>query len=330
MPYHGTMDIVIVGGSLAGLFTAVIIKSLPNVDSITILERYQAEQLQDLGAGIRINDEACDTILEFAGQPPENYAAWMPTVRFVNRDGETSLERPAKAWTSTWAQLYRVLRQSFDADPKCTYRHSCVLQGLIEQDPSTVKVLFRDEQGEDTSIIAHVVIGADGASSKARALMLPETTRTAVGYVLYRGVIADSELSPASAELFRDAGTFHWAPSSQVVSYIVPSGTGPANESQKLVNWVWYQHKSDQDTRQMLIDKNGVSHRFALPAGGMNAEQVRLVKEKAARELPAPHAEAIGKTAEPFVQVVTDSLAGSNVFFDGKLLLVGDAVGGQR
>jgi 2-polyprenyl-6-methoxyphenol hydroxylase-like FAD-dependent oxidoreductase len=330
MAYPDHLNIVIVGGSLAGLFTAVIIKSLPNIDSITILERYEASQLQDLGAGIRVNDEACDTLLKYTGQPPENYAASVASIRFVNKAGDTAMEQSVKMSTSTWAQLYRVLRESFDADPKCTYRHGCTLTDLVEKDPKTVMISFRDEQGQEALVNANLVIGADGASSKARSLILPESTRTPVGYVLYRGVVADSELSPTSVEIFRDAGTFHWAPSSQFVSYIVPGNEGPASASRKLVNWVWYQHKSDEDTKKMLIDKHGVQHRFALPAGGMNSQEMRHIKDKAARELPSSHAEVVGKTAEPFVQVITDSLTGSNNSLNGKLLLVGDAVGGQR
>lgn len=330
MSYPENINIIIIGGSLAGLFTGVVIKSLPNVASVTILERYKEHQLQDLGAGIRINDEACETILRYTGQPPAKYAAFVSKYRFITKDGSIGMEQQVNAWTSTWAQLYRILRQSFDADPKCTYRHGCTLENLVERDAVSVTVDFRDEQGQKASAVAEVVIGADGASSRARSLMLPDTTRTSAGYVLYRGIVADSDLSSDAARSYHDAGTFHWAPSSQVVSYIVPSNEAPADESRRVINWVWYQSATSEETVELLTDKHGTRHRFSLPAGGMSLREVAKIKEKAAKELPAAHTEIIGKTSEPFVQVVTDSLAGSNCFMNGKVLLVGDAVGGQR
>lgn len=330
MAYPENLNIIIIGGSLAGLFTGVVLRSLPNVSSITVLERYQIELLQDLGAGIRLGDEACAAILQHTGQPPAKYSALLTSYRFISKDGSVSVEQPTNTWTSTWAQLYRVLRQSFDADPKCCYRHGCTLENLEEGCGSSLIVEYRDEHGRTETTVADIVIGADGASSKVQSLMLPETTRTSVGYVCYRGVVLDSDVSEDAAKLYRNAGTFHWAPASQFVSYSVPSNEGPADESQRLINWVWYQHKTDDAMLDLLTDKQGNRHRFSLPAGGMNAREKAKITEKGRDELPAAHAEIISRTAEPFAQVVTDSLAGSICFLGGKLLLVGDAVGGQR
>jgi 2-polyprenyl-6-methoxyphenol hydroxylase-like FAD-dependent oxidoreductase len=330
MAYPADLNIIIIGGSLAGLFTGVIIKGLPNVASVTILERYQATELQDLGAGLRINDEASDTILEYTGQPLEKYAIPVEQFRFIGKDGRIDGSQPGLGAMTTWAQVYRILRRSFDADPKCIYRHGCTLENVVEEDISTLKVAYRDESGQKVSAVADIVIGADGASSKARLLMTPDATRTSVGYVLYRGVLRYSDVSKSSAEIFGDATTFHWAPASQLISFIMPGAGGPADESGRLVNWVWYQKKSDEAIKKLLRDKRGVQHKFALPAGGMVKDEVLKIKEQAKRELPAAHAEVIAKTSEPFVQVITDSSGGSNVFLNGKLLLVGDAVGGQR
>lgn len=330
MAYPENLDVIIIGGSLAGLFTGVAIKSLPNVASVTILERYEIEDLQDLGAGMRLGDEVCNTVLKHTGQPPEKYAVLLTAFRFISKDGSVSAQMPASAWTGTWAQMYRVLRESFDADPKCRYRHGCTLENLAERDNSSVTLEYRNRQGRQEIAVAQVVIGADGASSKVRSLMLPQTTRTSVGYVCYRGMVPASELSEGALALYNDAATLHWAPESQFVSYNVPGNEGPADECPKVINWVWYQNKTDEAMADLLTDKQGVRHRFSLPAGGMHTREKVKITEKARKELPDAMTEIISKTTEPFAQVVTDSLAGSNCFLDGKLLLVGDAVGGQR
>ncbi|ETN45445.1 uncharacterized protein HMPREF1541_09276 [Cyphellophora europaea CBS 101466] len=328
--YPDSLDVVIVGGSLAGLFAGVVLKTVPSVASITILERYEIDQLQDLGAGIRTGSEANDAILKFTGQPPEKYAAFVDAYRFISTNGGVSADQPTISWTSTWGQLYRVLRQSFDADSRCKYRHGCTLSGLTEQVSSSTVVEFQNEQGKPEILNANVVIGADGASSKVRSLMLPESKRSSVGYVVYRGLVPMEELSENLAKTYEKAGTFHWSPKSQLVSYVVPSNETEADQAKRMVNWVWYQHRTDEAIERLLTDKSGKRHRFSLPAGGMDPNEIASIKEKATKELPAMHTELIGRTEEPFVQVVTDSLAGSNLFFDGKLLLVGDAVGGQR
>lgn len=330
MAYPDNLNIIIVGGSLAGLFTGVALRSLPNVASVTILERYEIDQLQDLGAGMRLGEEVSNAVLKHTGQTPEKYAVLLTSFRFIAKDGSISADRPASSWTGTWAQMYRVLRESFDADPKCRYRHGCTLDNLAERDSSSVTLEFRNGQGQQETAVAQVVIGADGASSKVRSVMLPETTRTSVGYVCYRGMVPASGVSEEAAALYNDAATMHWAPASQFVSYNVPGNQGPADECPKVINWVWYQNKTEEAMADLLTDKQGIRHRFSLPAGGMHTREKVKITEKARKELPDALAEIISRTDEPFAQVVTDSLAGSNCFLDGKLLLVGDAVGGQR
>ena len=46
--------------------------------------------------------------------------------------------------------------------------------------------------------------------------------------------------------------------------------------------------------------------------------------------LPPQFAELIQLTKEPFVQAITDVIGEKNVFMDGKVILVGDAVAGFR
>lgn len=57
-----------------------------------------------------------------------------------------------------------------------------------------------------------------------------------------------------------------------------------------------------------------------------NAEQIALAKEI----LPPQIAEIVAKTRSPFIQAITDVITTKQVFYGGKLILIGDALAGFR
>jgi 2-polyprenyl-6-methoxyphenol hydroxylase-like FAD-dependent oxidoreductase len=329
--YQSPLDIVIIGGSLGGLTAAITLKSLPNVASITVLERLNREGLQDLGAGIRLGDEIVATIREYTGTPPEKYALRLEMIRFLDEQGEEKMARPIQMWSTTWTQMHRTLKRSLDEDSKCTYRMECEVDGVKETDTKTMSVSFSTPAGATETIHAGLVIAADGPSSMIRRLMQPDARRRSAGYVLYRGLLKPEECSEQVRKLGQGAGVFSFIPSSQVLTYEVPGTGGPADEAPSMINWVWYLNKTDKEIATLLTDKSGKRHQFSLPPRGMEVGEIEKLRETARQSLPAKYfGEILSKTKEPFVQVVTDSAGGDTSFFDGKLLIIGDAVGGQR
>lgn len=329
MNSKSALSVVIVGGSLSGLYTAVVLKSLSYVSSITILERGQESELQDQGAGIRTGQESIDAILEFTGVAPEKYAERISGLKTLNKDGVVISNIPIDNWTSTWGQLYRVLREQVDKDTKCSYRHGCKVTD-VRVSAQQIVVEFEDESKDIQSVTANLVIGADGASSKVCSLMLPEVKRISAGYVCYRGVVPIADMSGPVQEVYHKSSTFSWPQDSQFVSYVVPADDKPADEAHHMVNWVWYRTRAEDELQSLLTDKQGKKHTFTIGHGHVRQDEIDRLREKARLDLPPAHVEVVKKTAEPFVQVVTDSLATQNSFFGGKVLLIGDAVGGQR
>ena len=84
------LRVVIVGGSLSALFTAIILKTLPYVHSITILEKHPSQRLQDQGAGIRLGAEFVNAVQQYTGVGPEAYTVVMKGYRVVNRQNEVN------------------------------------------------------------------------------------------------------------------------------------------------------------------------------------------------------------------------------------------------
>ncbi|KPI44376.1 2,6-dihydroxypyridine 3-monooxygenase [Cyphellophora attinorum] len=337
-PQTRPLSIVIAGGSLASLITATILLSLPQPShsiNITILERLPPSNLQDLGAGIAISPSILAFMSRYCNHlPPPKYAAPLHAYRQINREGKVTTESEGKGqfWATSWGQLYRVLRGRFDelSDDGRRGRYLCeaVVESIVE-DGDRVVVSYR-EKGESKQLAADLVVGADGASSTVRGLLLPEVKRYSVGYACYRGIVAASQVSLDAQAIFQDMATFHWAPRSQMLSYMVPGNGGPADEIGRYINWVWYQIRDEKEMEELLTDKDGKKHKFSLPPGKMRLEEIEKIKMKAGEELPEVHKEIIRQTDDVFLQVVTDSHAGGNSFCGGKVVLVGDAVAGQR
>jgi hypothetical protein len=94
---------------------------------------------------------------------------------------------------------------------------------------------------------------------------------------------------------------------------------------------VWYVNYAEgsSELEELMIDVDGKRHRVSLPMGKMRPEILERQRALAKRILPQ-FSEMVRKTVEPFLQCVTDVLATRNEFFNGKVLLVGDAVAGFR
>ena len=95
------------------------------------------------------------------------------------------------------------------------------------------------------------------------------------------------------------------------------------------MNFIWYCNYAEdsQEFTNIMTDKDGYRHRTTLPIGKMRDEVWAKQKDFATEVLPAPFAELVNKTTQPFVSTVADiPLPSGATFFDGKLLLVGDAL----
>ncbi|KAJ9602339.1 hypothetical protein H2200_013194 [Cladophialophora chaetospira] len=238
------------------------------------------------------------------------------------------------SFATTWAQLFRVLKLAFakttlEGSATCEYRHSCSVRDISQRD-GKIDVRMTTGTDEEETLTADLVIGADGASSKVREIMLPEIKRTYAGYVLVRGLVPVEQLSEDSRKTLDSSATLCFTRGSQAISYVVPGNNDGPPDSHNLLNWGWYQEKSEAGLEELMTDVTGKRYLFTLPQGGMREEIADEIRTKAQKELPPQLAEAVAKTKAPFVQVITDALASKNAFSGGKVLLVGDAAAGQR
>jgi len=354
------LNIVIVGGSLAGLFAGVALKTLGHTS--TILERNPTPLLQNQGAGIVAGGDTLSFFQQY-DRCGRTMAVESQKRMYLNRTGEVVHEVTMRQCMTSWDLAYFLLRANYDGvegsggyvdrddvpkpkdgDGGVSYLYGCSVTGLEEsggigghQDRGKVAVRFRCESGDDAEsrdeiLLADLVVGADGPSSTVRKLFCPDVQRTMAGYCALRGTVPELEVSDAAREVFVERFTFFHGPGTQILAYLIPGPKGTVKAGERLVNFVWYSlfPVDGKEFEELMTDEEGVRHRITLPPGKMRKsvweKQIRVAQET----LPPQFAEIISKTKKPFAQAITDVISPTNGFMDGKVLLIGDALAGFR
>lgn len=75
-----------------------------------------------------------------------------------------------------------------------------------------------------------------------------------------------------------------------------------------------------------MTDVDGHRHRNTLPIGKMREDVWAKQRAYGNRVLAPPFVELIDKIDQPFITAISDTIAPQASFFEGKLLLVGDAL----
>jgi 2-polyprenyl-6-methoxyphenol hydroxylase-like FAD-dependent oxidoreductase len=152
-----------------------------------------------------------------------------------------------------------------------------------------------------------------------------------------RGTVREDAVSPATRETFSERFTFFHRRGIQILAYLIPGENGTLEPGKRLINFVYYTNfhaKSPSDRspefRTLMTDVDGAYHRITLPPGKMAPAEWEKQCIRAREILPPAFAEIVCATDKPFVQAVTDVLAPTNEYLDGRVLLIGDALAGFR
>jgi 2-polyprenyl-6-methoxyphenol hydroxylase-like FAD-dependent oxidoreductase len=189
----------------------------------------------------------------------------------------------------------------------------------VRQGGSSVTSHFKG--GMETK--ADLLVAADGFRSSIRGLLLPEIQPEYAGYVAWRGVVPESELSADVLMVFEDHFTFFRMAESHILCYLIPSETGDTGVGQRRLNWVWYWNLTKAELDPLLTDTNGLRRPYAIPPGALHPEQESKQRKIAERVLPPAFKELLRATKKPFVQAIMDLACPQLVF--SRTILMGDA-----
>jgi 2-polyprenyl-6-methoxyphenol hydroxylase-like FAD-dependent oxidoreductase len=154
-----------------------------------------------------------------------------------------------------------------------------------------------------------------------RQKFFPEASLDYRGYVLWRGVLKEKDLTdstPFEGKLQRvgyDEG--------HSVFYFVPGENGSVAKGERWVNWAMYVRVSEADLTEFLTDKQGKRRNGSIAPGMISMEQEAALKQLAKDRLPSFYANIINDTQDTFVQAIYISTVPG--YRNGRVCLAGDA-----
>ncbi len=312
-------EIIVVGGSHAGLFTAI---ALSNAGfKVRIFER-APEILKGTGAGIRVQPLLEEILQREAGIDCSQYATRTHYDRHLapRKDGAGNrvvFEKAEAGQFASWGSLYSALLARFGRERYVT-GEACV--GTTERD-GKVEVRFASGRTET----ADLVVFADGIASTGRRRLNPSARLQYAGYVAWRGLVPEASLSSETRALLAQSRIFVIPGLSHVIMYPVPGEDGDTGLK---INAIWYRNVAEgADIDELMTDRDGVLRPTSLKASQVQPRQLDLFRRDVEAQLP-PAAVEVFSLSEPFVTTINDVEPDRMVF--GRHVLIGDASAATR
>ncbi|KAK8127320.1 FAD binding domain protein [Apiospora sp. TS-2023a] len=338
---------IVVGGSVAGLLQGLQLKR--NGIDVTVLEQDPSKDRHSHESGVSIGPSVVQLLERYdaTGRPasiPARYLsfAWRKYPRVLSLNWRHNM--------SNWGCLYLILRANFDGLPseavpepplpksgegKVDYKPGKRLTGILyDSEKQRVQAQFRDVlTGETGSLSADLLVAADGVHSTARQLLHVPTRTMYAGYIAWRGTVPENGLSKDTVDYFSNRLNFSLINGSYFISYHIPTESGRVEPGERLINWVWYYPIANGSARMQDIftDIHGILHSNTVPQGLVKPQLWASQVNEHLDQLTLPLAEIVSKTTRPFVTKVGEAQCNNQPsFYDGRVVLVGDAFTGFR
>ncbi|WP_338524570.1 FAD binding domain-containing protein [Pseudomonas batumici] len=304
---------LIIGGSLGGLFTATALRAIGW--QVEVYERSPAT-LDSRGGGIVLQHEVIEAF-KFSGIKPTQALGVRSNHRtYLDRFGGILHKQHAPQTQTSWNTLYSNL---LNALPEENYHRGKKLIGL-EQHENGVTANFEDGTTADGDIL----IGADGGGSTVRSLVLPGVNPAYSGYVVWRGLLNESDLPKAAKDQIYEDFVFQQDPESLMLEYMVPGADGSIAVGERRFNWLWYLKAAPgAELDAVMTDNMGRQRESSIPPGAMAKSQDEAFRKMAGERINPAFLELIQRTDEIFVQSILDLKVAQMVF--NRVILVGDA-----
>lgn len=301
---------VVIGGSIGGLFAGLFLRRIGW--DVSIHER-AGEELGSRGAGIVTHNELHDALTLATGRA-EPIGVSVSGRVVLNRDGAIVCEAPRPQVLASWDRVWQRLRACSDD----IYHHGNTLTSF-QQGKCNVVAQFANGQ----EATADLLVAADGIQSTVRRQLFPKTEPRYAGYVAWRGLVEETELSQKTRDVLFNQFGFCLPPHEQMLGYPVdgPSINGRASQR---YNYVWYRPAHpDHDLPRLLKGSDGHQYVGAIPPDRLHQDVVIEMRSAAERSLAPAFAEVVRQTRKPLLQPIIDLETPSMA--DGRVALIGDA-----
>lgn len=313
-----TPRILIAGGSIGGLTTAVLLRDLGY--DVHVFER-SAAALEERGTGIVVLPITEKYFTQNHERDDRRVSLELTDWTYVDQAGAVISAQPDRFRFSGWSTIYRALLEEFGSD---RYHLDSEMVGFDQRSDGVTLHLANGRQ-----IDGDLLVCADGLSSTARRILLPQVEPTYAGYVAWRGVTPERDLSSSTLAALRDAMLYQVLDLSHILVYAIPGADDQTTPGQRIVNSVWYRNYPDDGSfEQLMTDRDGRRRSGTMPPGTIRPEFTQEMRSTALATLSPPIREVVLACEEPLIQAIFDLEVPQMVF--GRVCLLGDAAFGLR
>ena len=302
----------IIGGSMAGLFAATAL-SKKGWD-ISVHEKVPVP-LSGRGAGIATYDELADLVYKATNN--NNVLGTTAKSRVsldINGKIINSYDYP-QVYTS-WQYLFSILREQISNDDYFM-GDDCI---KIEQNEDKAIAFFENGKKKETDLI----IVANGIKSELMTYGDNKAYPQYAGYVGWRGVVNEEEISKNSLETLSNYFIVVLPYNQQIASYpIAGEGKNPFKIGERRINWIWYKPVPQKKLKEILLGKSGQQFEDGIPPNEIREEIVNDLFQEAEEKLPPQLVELVKITKQPLIQPIFDLQ--SMKMKNGRVVTIGDA-----
>lgn len=305
--------ILIVGGSLGGLFAAAIL--LREGHDVLVLEK-AVGSLDGRGAGI-VTHAPLIAGLRRAGAVIDDTLGVQVALRvLLERDGSVAATLAMPQLLTSWSRLYQLLRDTLPAKNG--------LHGVTVNSVSETRDGVMVQTTDGTRFYGDMLVASDGLRSVVRAQLVPTVQPVYAGYIAWRGVCDEAVLSSPTRESAFSCFAFGLPAGEQILGYPV-AGTGNTTvPGKRRFNFVWYRAASEStELVTLMTDADGKFYPLGIPPHKVASHHIAAMREAARRLLAPQFVEILEKTAQPFMQPIFD-VSSERIAF-GRMALMGDA-----
>ncbi len=308
-----TPHALIIGGSVGGLITAALLRSIGW--RVTVFER-SSGSLAGRGAGLGISENLLEILRRIGARIDPSTGVLIHAYDWVDATGQTRFAHQRPSYASAWTRIYQPLRELI---PDSIYRAGMTLE-RVEQSDAEVTAVFTD--GSRAS--GDLLVGADGVTSTVRRQFLPEVQPRYAGYVAWRGIVEERQMSPAAQAMIFGRIVVSFPPGELMLTMPSPGLDDDTRRGHRRCYFIWYRIAEEHTTlRDMFTDASGQHHGIAIPPPLIRPEFTRAIKEIAPHQFAAPLAEIVTLAPQPLLQAITDMVSPRLTF--GRVALLGDA-----
>lgn len=306
--------VAVIGGSIGGLTAANLLRDIGC--EVDVYER-TPKPLSGFGTGIVVQPELVRYLLERTGTTLDEVSVPSSVMRYYDAATAQLRGEVSASWRFTaYNAVYRKLLDAFGTE-RYHLGHALTRVRQTEAGPLL-------EFADAPIAAADLVVCADGGGSAARA-QLVGVNPAYTGYVTWRGMVDEDDVSAETWAFFQDAFSYGLLPDGHIIAYPIPQvAEDGTTTGRPRLNFQWYWNVPEgPELDRLMTDADGQRRPVSVHHHALSAASLGSLRKRAVDELDGPFRELIESAPAPFVTIVSDAEVEQMAF--GDIVLIGDA-----